>query len=478
MDACPVAVRARVAYRVPRVRLLLAPSVPRRPLPHPGALLAVAALLVAAPAASAAITPAGAIAELNAERAANGLPHAITERADLSRGCALHDSYERINGHQLTHQEDSSKPGYTTEGAYAGANSVLALGAPWGTTSNPWETAPIHLDQLLAPRLAQMGVDETGDAFDCATTWPGMTGPPPATSVVYSFPGDGRSDVPASEQAAEGPFVPGDFVGLPQGTTTGPHIFVWGDEAGATSASSVQVQAASLAGPQGPVEVRWVDQSTDRIGPYLTGGIVIPVRPLAPATRYFAHVQLRVLDTGDVLVHDWSFTTAGIDPGAALRFAHGRVLLTSRNPAAAAARATLPSHRTVHVVLVPGRGLALPPGHWTVCATQPLSAPWAGSAGCVRAEMLGRPVLRLGAGAVRSGRVRFRLTVDPALAGRRVTFRVGAARPVARRLRRGTQTVSLAAPANARSVVVRASSPAIPTRDVAYAAATARRRYR
>jgi hypothetical protein len=41
-----------------------------------------------------------------------------------------------------------------------------------------------------------------------------------------------------SEIAHEMPFVPGDFVGLPQGTRTGPHLPVWIDEPTANEASN------------------------------------------------------------------------------------------------------------------------------------------------------------------------------------------------------------------------------------------------
>jgi hypothetical protein len=132
---------------------------------------------------------------------------------------------------------------------------------------------------------------------------------------VTVYPGDGSTGFPGSETAAEGPFVPGDFVGLPQGTTTGRHLFVYLDVAGEQGPTQVKITAASLSGPGGPVEVRHVDNSTDQIGPYLTGGIIIPVDPLTPGSPYTASAT--VDSPGGPLTKTWSFTTAGSPPSLA-----------------------------------------------------------------------------------------------------------------------------------------------------------------
>ena len=130
-----------------------------------GALL----LLTAAQAAHAA-TAERAIALLNAQRAANGLPAGIVEDPTLTADCAAHDRYMALN-HVLTHFEQPGDPGYSDGGAYAGRNSVLARGANW-SESNPYETAPLHLDQLLAPRLRALGSADL-DGYSCTTTFPG-----------------------------------------------------------------------------------------------------------------------------------------------------------------------------------------------------------------------------------------------------------------------------------------------------------------
>lgn len=270
------------------------------------ALLVVLAFAVGVTPAAQAATSAGVIASLSAQRAANGLPGDITERSDWSSACAQHNAYMQQNN-VIGHGEDPSRPGYTSEGAWAGQNSVLAYGSTFDT-GNPFELAPIHLDQLLAPRLNAIGADERG-GYVCVTTWPGYLRSPVGTPVIQTYPGDGRTGVPGSETARESPFTPGDFVGLPQGTTTGPHLYVFVDGPWQEAFTSARITGASLAGPAGPVEVRWVDRSTGQIGPYLaTGGIVIPVQPLQASATYTASVSVEV--AGSTTSRTWRFTTA------------------------------------------------------------------------------------------------------------------------------------------------------------------------
>lgn len=269
-----------------------------------GSLAALVGTMLALASPASAGTPADAIARLNAQRAANGIPAGIVERPDWSDACARHNDYRRQNG-TMGHDEDPARPSYSPEGAWAGQNSVLASGSDWNA-ANPWENAPIHLGQVLSPRLAQMGVDDSG-GYVCATTFPGMTRAPAGKAGVSTYPGDGREEVPYAQNASESPFVPGDFVGLPQGTTTGPNLLVLVD--GPWSSASACITSASVTGPDGPVEVRWVDNQTNGIGPYLaTGGVVIPTQPLRSSTAYTTSVTLAVGQT--TVSHSWSFTTA------------------------------------------------------------------------------------------------------------------------------------------------------------------------
>jgi hypothetical protein len=278
-------------------------------------MLATVALLLTLPAASAhAVTAQRAIDLLNAQRAANGIPAGIVENPDWSNGCALHNEYLRLNPDEWSsnpHDERPGRPGYTQAGRQAAQSSVLSSADGYADTgaTNPWEYAPIHLMQLLAPQLSVTGYADTPGA--CMWTWPGYQRPGPAQPALYSYPGDGAT-IYSSMTANESPFVPGDFVQLPKGTKTGPHLYVFADGADDSSVRGT-ITSASLTGPSGPVEVRTVDNGTEgplgRLGTYLPpGGIVIPVRPLQANASYTAAVTFAT-EGGATLSRTWTFRT-------------------------------------------------------------------------------------------------------------------------------------------------------------------------
>ncbi len=279
------------------------------------AALAVLALAAPAPAIAQApgTTAQEAVAALNAQRAANGIPAGLVERPDYSLGCRMHMAYEGANGRSTVtpHLEDPGRPGYTALGAQAARSSVLASPRSSWAAGNPWENAPMHLMHTLAPALA-----ETGWAPGCMWTAPIVPRPAPLSPRVFTYPGPGAAIYPA-HSAYEWPFVPGDFVGLPMGTVTGPHILVmpFGEvlEPGKRSGPT-RIVAASLTGPAGPVEVRTVNATTagprGSLGAYIQGGMLIPAAPLAPASTYRA--RARILYRGfHPLDASWTFRTTG-----------------------------------------------------------------------------------------------------------------------------------------------------------------------
>ena len=274
-------------------------------------------------------SPQADLALLNQERAAWGLPSAITENPTWSADCAAHDSYERQNGGGLTHQEQPGNPGYSAAGAFAGGHSILGWG-PWLALANPWENAPIHLIQLFTPSLAQIGIDDSS-GYVCATTSPGMTATPPASETITTYPGNATNGFPTAENAGEAPFVPGDFVGLPAGTTAGRELFVYLDEPGHTGPAQVAIEQASLSAPSGPLQVKTVDNTTGSIGPYLTGGIIIPVQPLPEGVPINASVTLA--GASGPVTHSWTFTTAQA-PNASVTVRGTSITFTSSSPAA------------------------------------------------------------------------------------------------------------------------------------------------
>ena len=153
---------------------------------------------------------------------------------------------------RLEHGEDPASPYYTPEGNWAGANAVLSAGGSWAN-GNPWEWAPLHLAQLLAPQLSVTGVADRNGLI-CMITEAGYRRPfSSGTPAVVTYPGNGTRGIYAEETAAETPFTPGQLFGLAQGTTTGPYlyVFVWGGAVGT-------LVAAHLQGPEGSVPVEFV----------------------------------------------------------------------------------------------------------------------------------------------------------------------------------------------------------------------------
>jgi hypothetical protein len=242
---------------------------------------------------------------LNAERRRAGLPAGVVLNPRWALECAAHDGYERVNG-ILSPAENPQASGASAGGAWAGLVSVLAQ-SRWTRTRDPWQSAPIHLMQLFTPSLSVIGLDD-GSGLQCATTYPGLLRTPVSSDTVTTYPADGARDVPPSEVAREAPFVPGQFVAIPPGRATGRELFVYLNEPGQTGQAQVKVVRAMLSLGGRSIALRWVDNSTRIVGRYLTGAILIPVRPLRGHSTYRATVVVR--DRSGTLTDSWSFTTA------------------------------------------------------------------------------------------------------------------------------------------------------------------------
>jgi hypothetical protein len=271
--------------------------------------LAIAALLALGAGSAQAVSSAVAIKALNKQRIANGIPGGVRSVGSLARGCAKHNAYMERNGGVLTHFETKGRPGYSAAGEKAGRSSVLSYGGPaWRSVrSNPWETAPIHLAQLLAPSLAVSGYSEAS-GFGCAQTLASPRRPEPSATTVYTYPGDGASIYP-SERAAEGPYTPGELIGI-RGVT-GPYLYVMADGPDRYGLLAAQITNASLATAGGePVPVATVDGTNPKLRGYIPpGGFVIPTTPLKRGATYNAAVTLTV--GAEQVEHSWSFRTDG-----------------------------------------------------------------------------------------------------------------------------------------------------------------------
>lgn len=282
-------------------------------------LTALSLVLCAWVPASAAASAADDLAALNAQRTQNGLPGPIAEDPSWSGMCAQHIGYMAATG-TVTHGEDPAQPAFTDAGNWAGTHAVLswngdATASGWTSATTPFEFAPLHLAQLLAPPLATAGVADAG-GYSCLTTWPGYTRAAPRVTRIVTYPGHGAS-IYAAETTNEWPFTPAAKLGL--ANPTGPHLyaFAWGRD---LADAIPYVVSASVDGPTGAVPIRTVDARTPDVGTYLPTGaaIIIPVSPLAPDTTYTARIAF-----SDGSSHSWSFTaladaaTATRDPATA-----------------------------------------------------------------------------------------------------------------------------------------------------------------
>jgi hypothetical protein len=188
---------------------------------------------------------------------------------------------------------------------------VQAGSGGWGPEENPWNDAPIHLNQMMAAQLSVVGID-VSHGYSCLTTWPGMKRKLPA-GQVFTYPGDGTSGIPPAEFAAEAPFTTNKTLGVPD--LAGRHLFVY--EGGLDSMfGELQIESASLSSPSGQVAIKYIDGSS--LG-YLAGGDILPIKPLEPFTTYTATVRLGAVEDFlgpgvPAVTHTWSFTTGANNP--------------------------------------------------------------------------------------------------------------------------------------------------------------------
>jgi hypothetical protein len=433
---------------------------------------------------------------INAQRSANGIPAGIVEEPSWSTDCAEHDHYMAVN-HQLTHVEDPANPAYSPGGAYAGANAVLAQNLSWDA-ANPYEDAPLHLDQLLAPRLSQLGSADA-EGFTCTTTFPGWVRPDPPAATVYTYPGNG-TQIYASEIAREQPWTPGQLASIQSGSRTGPYLIVLVDAPGQSPYNNpATLSGATLTGPNGAVAVATVDGTTGvpggqaSLSSYISpGGFVVPIKPLFAGVTYRAHVLVGF--AGQQIPYDWSFTTIGADPRSVLRARAGKLSFSSSSPQPVTITFTRAGGRHARgVTIAPGHSvrLALAPGSWQACGHQPGTARFAPFDGCVAIIVTGRPTLRLGAARVAASTVRVPLAFSAVLRGRTATVTVT---PLTMRCRRRSctltkgrallSTVALRAkaltfplPARGRGIAIRVDTAAFQLADAPWAAAHATARF-
>lgn len=208
-----------------------------------GALWAlVAVFAVAAPAQASwrhyrVADPAATLTRVNALRQSFGAP-ALRLVPAWSAGCAKHVAYMRRNA--FGHDELPGRPGYTADGARAGAASVLFSppAEPFATTLGAWADEPYHQVEVLNPRLAR-----TGFSLGCMSTARGLAQPSEASGParLLAWPGPGARGVPRVLDACdELPSNPFSDVGWGC-RGTGAALYVWALATHCTAAPAVRL---------------------------------------------------------------------------------------------------------------------------------------------------------------------------------------------------------------------------------------------
>lgn len=272
------------------------------------ATLAGIATLASIPVATAQGDARTILGAVNYERQMAGID-SLTVNKSSEGGCIKHALYMNQNS-ILTHNENAGSAGFTTEGQFYGTKAVLARNTA-GFTSNPWKFAPFHEFQVLHPWLQQTGIGVSGD-YACMVTLGERAGGMLDDIKLITAPGTGQFVRPA-EVAREAPFTPGEEIGLPQGTKTGPHLYVYA--VGPQRFPNVTIKSATLTATETGAEapLRWVDASSPRSGRYLDGGaILIPTSPLLEGAVYGLRIEAETTSSSGqkiLISRTTSFTT-------------------------------------------------------------------------------------------------------------------------------------------------------------------------
>ncbi|HYM54363.1 MAG TPA: hypothetical protein VES97_03305, partial [Solirubrobacteraceae bacterium] len=253
-----------------------------------------------------------AIAILNQQRAANGIPPITTVRQSFAEAWCPN--------------EDGGPSGGENARIYAPGSDL------WGPDVSPWDAAPLHQEVMYNPLATEAGeVNRVGGACVGVKI---MRGPELAPSAfpapkTYAYVGDeGPRNVPFMlVVGAEGPFAPSELIGIPATQATGPQPIFWVYGLG----PSVHAVSWSLTTTGGTVVsgVKMVDSDAPASQAqylYEVGWMVPP--PLKPRTTYVANVLWE--GSRGATTQIVSFTTSAapneveVNPGSAAVEAYSR----------------------------------------------------------------------------------------------------------------------------------------------------------
>jgi hypothetical protein len=296
-----------------------------------------------------------AIAFLNQQRQANGIPP-ITQTDQNFAAAWCPDEDNGPSGGEITRDLSSS--------------------TNWSATTSPWDDAPLHQLSIYGPVWTTAG--DVNDGVACMGL--GNPAPQPANPTFYAWTSDqGPTKVPPTETVTgEGPFAPQQLVGIPQGQPTGPDILLYAvglpgeDFAGPNPKATSWSLTAANGTPVPNVNV--VDDSVATSEGYPgyihDGGVMIPP-PLAGAQTYNGTVAWQGPD-GGMYTQQFSFTTTtlanSINISTQIR---GLTVDLTVSSAAPGPVLGLTGSKNMTVPLTAGgtATVVLTPGSWTACAS-------------------------------------------------------------------------------------------------------------
>jgi len=237
------------------------------------------------------LTGLAAIAVLNQQRLANGIP-------------------------PITGSDTTLASSWCPNESKIGKAKVAANYSPyaqWDSALTPWDNAPAHQFSLYDPNFTAAGESDSGSpgggSPDQACL--GLARPldEPASPTFYAYvSGSGYSLAPASETIpGEYPYAPQQLLGIPVSTSTGPQLIfyalgfpgeVFADPSRGTAMRVVSWSLDDLSNNIAAYPVQMVDYQVARhmvpwdASSYNDGAIMIPP-PLQPGTSYVASVLWR-----------------------------------------------------------------------------------------------------------------------------------------------------------------------------------------
>jgi hypothetical protein len=321
-----------------------------------GGLFVVAFLFLGSPRISAddGIQGAEAIAILNQQRQANGIPPVPNVNQNYAASWCPEEGTGPTGGETWTD---------------------VSTGENWGQDETPWTDAPLHQLTMYDPAMDTAGdVDVDGNA--CMGLG-GDANQPTSGVTFYAFIWEGGPrNVPTSETVySEEPFAPGQVVGIPDGQATGPQPLLYPEGLGETpqAVSWTLTEANGTAVPN----VQFVDDAKAVAAGYPSwafspGGVMIPP-VLEPGTTYDGTVVWRGPGDG-TSTQTFSFTTAtapATNNISVQATPEGRSAKLTVRSSAPTPTLTLTGPRISTPTLTSSgqTTVALAPGSWRACAS-------------------------------------------------------------------------------------------------------------